>query len=79
MIDIWQPRLCFKYDGLYNHTPYFPSGYKNQIIEGGNHANFGYYGKQLGDNDATITREEQTNITISAVVDFIKIKSFFLM
>ena len=28
-------------------------------IEGGNHAQFGYYGIQSGDNVATISREEQ--------------------
>jgi len=29
------------------------------VIEGGNHAYFGWYGPQKGDNPATITREEQ--------------------
>lgn len=29
------------------------------LIEGGNHAQFGWYGAQAGDNDATISREEQ--------------------
>ena len=28
-------------------------------IEGGNHAQFGWYGSQAGDNEATISREEQ--------------------
>jgi hypothetical protein len=28
-------------------------------IEGGNHAQFGWYGPQAGDNEATISREEQ--------------------
>jgi hypothetical protein len=40
-------------------------------ISGGNHANFGYYGKQKGDNDSTITREEQHNITISEIIHFL--------
>ena len=35
-------------------------------IEGGNHAQFGYYGPQDGDNEATISREEQQTQTISA-------------
>ena len=35
-------------------------------IEGGNHAQFGYYGPQDGDNEATITREEQQTQVISA-------------
>ena len=28
-------------------------------IEGGNHAQFGWYGSQSGDNEATIGREQQ--------------------
>lgn len=40
-------------------------------IEGGNHAQFGNYGKQKGDPDATITAEEQQNIAVEAICDFI--------
>lgn len=40
-------------------------------IEGGNHAQFGNYGKQKGDPDATISADEQQNETVSAIVDFI--------
>lgn len=40
-------------------------------IEGGNHAQFGNYGKQKGDHDATITSEEQQNITVEAIKQFI--------
>jgi hypothetical protein len=35
-------------------------------IEGGNHAQFGWYGPQQGDNEATITREEQQAQVIAA-------------
>ncbi len=41
------------------------------IIEGGNHAQFGNYGKQLGDPDATITAEEQQRVTAEAIRDFL--------
>ena len=41
------------------------------VIEGGNHAQFGNYGKQKGDPDATITAEEQQNITVQAMKKFI--------
>jgi len=41
------------------------------VIQGGNHAQFGNYGKQKGDPDATITAEEQQNITVKAVADFL--------
>lgn len=41
-------------------------------IEGGNHAYFGNYGEQGGDGTATITREEQQEKTVAAIMDFIK-------
>jgi len=49
----------------------FPSGYTTKIIEGGNHANYGYYGKQAQDGVATITREQQIDLTVSYVTEFI--------
>ena len=44
------------------------------IIDGGNHAQFGNYGKQKGDPDATIKSEDQQNIAVRAIVEFIKTK-----
>ena len=40
-------------------------------IEGGNHAQFGNYGKQDGDVDATISQEEQQRIAIEETIRFI--------
>lgn len=40
-------------------------------IEGGNHAQFGYYGEQAGDNPAAITREEQQRQLVEASAAFI--------
>ncbi len=40
-------------------------------IEGGNHAQFGNYGKQKGDSDAAISWEEQQNIAVEAIRDFL--------
>jgi len=40
-------------------------------IEGGNHAQFGHYGKQKGDPDATISREQQQKITTDAIDQFL--------
>jgi pimeloyl-ACP methyl ester carboxylesterase len=37
-------------------------------IEGGNHSQFGYYGFQLGDNAATISRERQQELTVDAIL-----------
>ncbi|MGL5972961.1 MAG: alpha/beta fold hydrolase [Oscillospiraceae bacterium] len=45
------------------------------VIDGGNHAQFGNYGKQKGDPDATITTEEQQNIAVDSIVKFIEEKT----
>jgi hypothetical protein len=42
------------------------------VIEGGNHAQFGWYGDQPGDNPAQISREEQQQFAIQAILDLIK-------
>ncbi len=41
------------------------------VIEGGNHAQFGNYGKQLGDPEATITADEQQQVTADAIKEFL--------
>lgn len=45
-----------------------PSNTIRVEIDGGNHAQFGWYGTQSGDNTATINHEEQQSITINATV-----------
>ncbi len=44
-----------------------PANTAIQIIQGGNHANFGSYGTQKGDGTATIPAEEQQHITAEAI------------
>jgi hypothetical protein len=41
-------------------------------IEGGNHAQFGWYGDQSGDNPATISRQEQQDQIQQAVLDLLQ-------
>lgn len=41
------------------------------VLEGGNHAQFGNYGKQKGDVDATITGEEQQDMAAEAIARFL--------
>jgi pimeloyl-ACP methyl ester carboxylesterase len=41
------------------------------VIEGGNHAQFGYYGTQLGDCSADITRDAQQNQTFGAILSWL--------
>ena len=43
-----------------------PSSTAFVAVEGGNHAYFGWYGDQRGDNPATITREDQQHIIVDA-------------
>jgi pimeloyl-ACP methyl ester carboxylesterase len=40
-------------------------------VEGGNHAQFGWYGPQSGDNQATITRERQQQQVVEATVQLL--------
>lgn len=48
-----------------------PSGSVHVMIAGGNHANFGYYGSQRGDGDATISRLKQHQLVVAEIVSFI--------
>ncbi|MBS3781970.1 MAG: alpha/beta hydrolase [Candidatus Thermoplasmatota archaeon] len=48
-----------------------PQETKYVKIEGGNHAQFGWYGDQRGDNEASITREEQQSIVVNETVSFL--------
>lgn len=65
-------------DGVMNREKYeecrknLPQSMVEYVIEGGNHANFGYYGEQEGDENATITREEQQIQTVQQIVEMMK-------
>ena len=48
-----------------------PSSTVRVEIAGGNHAQFGWYGSQSGDNQATITREQQQNQITNATVQLL--------
>lgn len=45
---------------------------KYVIIDGGNHAQFGDYGPQPGDNEATISRADQQAQVVQATVEFLE-------
>lgn len=51
---------------------YMPVNYKEVCIEGGNHAYFGNYGEQEGDSKALISREEQQEQTMRAVLEIME-------
>lgn len=44
-----------------------PTSYYEYIIQGGNHAQFGSYGKQKKDNDASISAASQIEETVSFI------------
>ena len=48
-----------------------PAGATFVSILGGDHAQFGWYGAQSGDNPATITRDEQQSQIVQATVDYL--------
>lgn len=50
------------------NAEYLPDDTTWVLIDGGNHSQFGYYGSQLGDNTATITREQQQELLIEAIL-----------
>lgn len=50
-------------------APLLPPGTRFIPIEGGNHAQFGWYSDQSGDNPATISRAEQQKLTVDATAE----------
>lgn len=57
---------------IFKNKSKLPSTAKFVKIEGANHAQFGYYGFQFGDNSATISREKQQNETFKIIIEFLK-------
>lgn len=51
---------------------FLPEGYVELILEGANHGQFGNYGFQKGDGFPGISAQQQMDMTIDAIVDFIK-------
>ena len=52
--------------------PLLPPDTQRTAIEGGNHAQFGWYGPQPGDNEATISREEQQAQVVDATLKLLR-------
>ena len=50
----------------------FPVNTTFITIPGGNHYNNGNYGPQAGDNNSTITRDEQQNETVGYIIEFLQ-------
>ena len=64
-------------DGVMNKSLYDkrkawnPADFEEHIIPGANHAQYGDYGKQPRDNDATISAEEQQTKTAEIILDWL--------
>lgn len=54
-----------------NNKVRLPASTKYVMIPGANHAQFGYYGFQLGDQSADISREQQQQITLENILAFV--------
>lgn len=50
---------------------FLPEGSVTDVIQGGNHAQFGNYAEQKGDGEARISRSEQQSITVQRIREFI--------
>ncbi|MDD6155244.1 MAG: alpha/beta hydrolase [Eubacteriales bacterium] len=59
-------------DKIQENMKNLPAGYEKYVINGGNHAQFGDYGQQKGDNEAEISAEKQQEMAADRVVEFIK-------
>jgi len=60
---------------IFASEPFLPATTTWVEIDGGNHAQFGWYGDQEGDNPATISREEQQAQTVQATVTLLEAMS----
>ena len=59
-------------DSFVEKQPLLPSDTEFVIIQGGNHSQFGDYGLQPGDNEATISRADQQQQVVDATVRFLE-------
>lgn len=56
---------------IFENKSKLPKSAKFSKIKGANHAQFGYYGFQLGDDKANISREQQQKETLVEILKFI--------
>lgn len=61
----------FTIDKYNEAKPLIKGNFTEFIIDGGNHAQFGFYGNQSGDGIANITAQNQQNQTVYEILNFI--------
>lgn len=57
---------------LENNHVNLPDGTIDVVIEGGNHCQYGNYGFQKGDGEASISAKEQQRITAEAIINLVR-------
>lgn len=62
-------------DAFNKSENYNPKNSLFKVIEGGNHAGFACYGEQKGDGQATISCQQQIEITVSYIIEAINSNS----
>lgn len=67
--------MVLNMENLEEGRKFMPENYTEICIEGGNHAWFGNYGEQEGDGAATITKEEQQEQTVDAIIEMVRKKA----
>lgn len=55
----------------YSESKELMSNLTEVVIDGGNHAQFGYYGNQSGDNPSKITPKNQQKQSVNEILDFL--------
>lgn len=75
VLTIWGSKDgVINFENLIKAKENLPKDTEYVEIEGGNHSSFGDYGLQKGDVKAIISEEEQLNITVESICDFINNK-----
>ena len=59
-------------DGVLDFDALEPFLSEAEVLVGGNHANFGNYGSQNGDNPSTLTQAQQQALTQELILNFIR-------
>jgi hypothetical protein len=72
VISIYGTQDISGMDVFENSRDLLPADAQYVLIQGGNHAQFGDYGIQLGDKEATITRLDQQKQVVDATAQFLK-------
>lgn len=65
---------CLDFDAYEQAKKFWPSNSKESIVNGGNHAQFGNYGHQKGDNFADTSSEIQQSQTLNFIISNTKLK-----